>query len=223
MLSLHDADLKGIYDLKIVEIGDQKYVNLTCPQIAILLTEIHPYHETLHTKVSEYQGKGISIGYTENVRASVEKFIHIDLNDKEHIDEVLSLAAPMLNSWDLIEPMSQFFGVKYKVIIDDKSTVERIIYNTPESIQNIPEAGTKMNLPEFLELLNEANETDYRENKAPIVGLTQSMWTFNNQILETIERQPYADEADVEILAKGQCPDSVIERYMQGITEIPAE
>ena len=104
MPQLRDVDLKGIHNLDIVEFGNRKYVSLTCLQIAVLLSEENPYHEKLHIDVLKYDVDGIGIGYTEDVRASVEKFLGFDLSEKKHIEKAYPLAAPMLNSWDLIEP-----------------------------------------------------------------------------------------------------------------------
>lgn len=102
MPPLHDSDLKNIHHLEIVEIKDKRYVNLTCPQILVLLNENHPYHEELHTDVLKYMGEGTGIGYTEAVRACVEKYIGFDINDEDD-SERYSLLAPMLASWELIE------------------------------------------------------------------------------------------------------------------------
>lgn len=103
MAQLHDSDLVDLQNIEIVEIGDQKYVNLTYPQIAILLSEKNPYHDVLHSEILNYEGQGISIGYTEDVRASFEELFGLDLSDEKQIEENYPLAAPMLNSWELIQ------------------------------------------------------------------------------------------------------------------------
>ena len=114
--------------------------------------------------------------------------------------------------------MPQFFGVKYKMTLKDKDFEFHMVYNTPESIKNIPEAGTKMKLPEFLKYLGKANDIDLENvTKTADFEIAYDKWRDNFLSFLRLGKHPYSGDVEIEILAKGQCPDSVIEKYRQDI------